>query len=216
MAGAAPSVLRDLRDKHPNDSPPSIPENHTPALQVSPTQVSTALSSFSPAAGPGPSGERPSHLQAAIQCANSAGAEHALHSTTMIINTLLAGKAPEGCAEWIAGARLFAIKKKSQGIRPIASGDVTRRLVAKVCCTHMQGQAKHVFQPFQFGVGIPGGAEAIVHSVRALSEADPGPAVLTIDFRNAFNEVMHPHVALSGTDGTNNPTMGGVVLWPPI
>ena len=69
----------------------------------------------------------------------------------------------------------FPVKKKGGGVRPIAAGDTTRRLVAKVCCKQVQEQARTTLQPFQFGVGTPGGAEAIVHSVRTLSANPTNP-----------------------------------------
>ena len=53
----------------------------------------------------------------------------------------------------------------------------------------MRQQAAEIFQPLQFGVGTPGGAEAIIHTVRALTEIHTDWAVLKLDFRNAFNEV---------------------------
>ncbi|MCI92637.1 hypothetical protein A2U01_0113933, partial [Trifolium medium] len=56
----------------------------------------------------------------------------------------------------------------------------------------MKGVGKNVIQylnDFQFGVGISGGAEAILHSVnRLLSQRheDGSLAMLTVDFSNAF------------------------------
>ena len=91
-----------LLAKHPPGSPTSTPVNHTPALQISQTQVSAAIQSFSKSAGPGPSGERPAHLQYAIQGPNSAAAQRALKSTTAVVNQLLAGKAPKTVMEWLS------------------------------------------------------------------------------------------------------------------
>ncbi|XP_021979967.1 uncharacterized protein LOC110876095 [Helianthus annuus] len=59
----------------------------------------------------------------------------------------------------------------------------------------MKGVGKEMskyLNDFQFGVGVSGGAEAILHSVnRVLSEChtDGSLAMLTVDFSNAFNQV---------------------------
>jgi hypothetical protein len=59
----------------------------------------------------------------------------------------------------------------------------------------MKGVSKNVakyLNDFQFGVGISGGAEAILHSAnRLLSQRhrDGSLAMLTVDFSNAFNMV---------------------------
>ncbi|XP_022031302.1 uncharacterized protein LOC110932259 [Helianthus annuus] len=59
----------------------------------------------------------------------------------------------------------------------------------------MKGVGKEMtkyLNDFQFGVGVSGGAEAILHSVnRVLSErhTDGSLAMLTVDFSNAFNQV---------------------------
>ena len=99
------------------------------------------------------------------------------------------GRAPAKISKWVAGANLFALKKKDDSVRPVAAGDVTRRLVSKLCCLHCKEQASELLQPFQYGVGIKGGAEAVVHCSRALLAQNPELASLQLDFRNAFNEV---------------------------
>ena len=45
------------------------------------------------------------------------------------------------------------------------------------------------FGPCQCGVGMPGGAENVVHGVRMLLEDDPGNVVVSLDLSNAFNTV---------------------------
>ena len=99
------------------------------------------------------------------------------------------GKAPVEISGWLAGANLFALKKKDSSIRLVAAGDVTRRLVSKLCCLHCKEQASELLQPLQYGVGIKGGAEAVVHCSRAILAQNPTLASLQLDFRSAFNEV---------------------------
>ena len=49
-----------------------------------------------------------------------------------ICSSLAAGNAPTSIAPWLAGAPIFPLKKKHGGIRPIAVGEVIRRLVGKL------------------------------------------------------------------------------------
>ena len=49
---------------------------------------------------------------------------------TKVVNLFASGNAASGTAEYCAGANLYAANKKDGGIRPIAVGDVMRRLVS--------------------------------------------------------------------------------------
>ena len=75
-------------------------------------------------------------------------------------------KAPVEVSQWLAGANLFALKKRQHS--QVAAGDVTHRLVSKLCCLHCKELASELLQPLQYGVGIKGGAEAVVHCTRAI------------------------------------------------
>ena len=48
------------------------------------------------------------------------------------------------------------------------------------------------FSPVQFGVGIPGGAENVVHGVRNLLSDHPDWVLVSLDLVNAFNSVSRP------------------------
>jgi hypothetical protein len=67
------------------------------------------------------------------------------------------------------------------------SGFVARQEAPKLACS--------VFAPIQFGVGVPGGAETIIHTCQLFSQLALQPsatedlAIQQIDFRNAFNEI---------------------------
>ncbi|GKB42875.1 hypothetical protein Tco_0887817 [Tanacetum coccineum] len=79
------------------------------------------------------------------------------------------GKCPMMLGEYIASAPLTPLVKPGGGIRPIA-----------------------VALSGGFGVGVPGGGEAILHAVNRLVEDrgdDVGLSMLLVDFQNAFNLV---------------------------
>ena len=89
-------------------------------------------------------------------------------------------------------------KKKSGGLRPIAVGEVLRRLTSK-CLSHaVLDDALQSLVPLQVGVGVRGGCEAIVHSVAGTLEDASIPSIdrwtLLLDFRNAFNSVSRKHI----------------------
>ena len=133
MAEDSAAVLSKLQEKHPAGTQPPA-STFGPAVQFSKEKVLKAALSISRASGAGPSGERASHLHAAFQGPSSASADRALCTTTQVVNTLLLGRAPAEISKWVVGANLFALKKKDDSIRPVAAGNVTRRLMSELCC----------------------------------------------------------------------------------
>ena len=89
----------------------------------------------------------------------------------------------------MCGARLHAAAKKDGGIRPIAVGNILRRLTAKTIARRVQERAASLLAPHQLGVGVKNGCEAILHTVRKVLESDPSLFCLQVDFQNAFNLV---------------------------
>ena len=55
-----------------------------------------------------------------------------LRSLTCFMNHLLSGKGPACLAPWLCGAPLTALLKKGGGVRPIAVGEVLRRLASRL------------------------------------------------------------------------------------
>jgi hypothetical protein len=108
------------------------------------------------------------------------------------INFLLEGKIPDSVRPLFFGASLLALQKKDGGVRPIAVGNVWRRLVSKIICNRITPVISTRLSPHQLGVGIKNGAEVGAHTARLYfsSLAHTGiKAFLKIDFRNAFNEL---------------------------
>ena len=72
-------------------------------------------------------------------------------------------------AHIFAGARLTPLAKKDGGVRPVACGEVLRRVASKCACRRLRSWGLRFFPAnAQFGVGCPGGAEAVVHAARAV------------------------------------------------
>ena len=112
-----------------------------------------------------------------------------------VLNILFAGKVPEAIAPLLAGGSLTAllkVKGNSWDVRPIAVGEVIRRLASKCACNVVKEKASDFFSPFQFGVACPRGSEKIIHNLREVLKqhwSDPDFAVIKIDMQNAFNLV---------------------------
>ena len=125
---------------------------------------------------------RPEHLKVATKASPGTTADRALQALTKLVNAMAAGKVP-----YLCGARLHAARKKDFTIRPIAVGNLLRRLVAKCFSSALANKAAALLAPHQLGVGVRGGCEAITHAVREDVEQDPSLWVLQTDLVNAFN-----------------------------
>ena len=90
---------------------------------------------------------------------------------------------------FLAGGVSIALAKPTRGVRPLCCGDPLRRLVAKCFCLGGKGEISQKFKGKNYGVGCPGGVEAVAHSLRDVlhRHRDSDLALLKIDFKNAFN-----------------------------
>ena len=71
------------------------------------------------------------------------------------------------------------------------TGETLRRLAAKLLLRKHLEDVLPSLLPHQVGVGVRGALDCVIHNLKAwASVAMPGHALLTIDFRNAFNEVL--------------------------
>lgn len=102
---------------------------------------------------------------------------------------MLKGKVNESVCKYIYGANLCALYKKDGGIRPIAIGLSIRRLVSKLCCSHVRDDIGDYFNPIQLGFATRQGCEAAVHSLRQYVHDDENveKIIVKIDYKNAFS-----------------------------
>ncbi|KAJ0925109.1 putative reverse transcriptase domain, exostosin [Helianthus annuus] len=194
VAPLADSTLKALIDKHPVVSPPSLPSNPLaqPTLVVDGDCVLKCIRSFPKGTSCGRDGMRAQHLLDAIGGEGSVTSSGLLTSITEVVNLWLGGSCPMVLAEFVASAPLTPLLKPDKGIRPIAVGGIWRRLVSKVAMKKVGKEMAQYLGDYQFGVGMPNGAEAVLHSAnRFLNSfhADGSLALLTVDFSNAFNTV---------------------------
>ena len=116
-----------------------------------------------------------------------------LESLCRLVNIMSAGNVPTEVAPFLCGASHTALSKKSGGFRPIAVGEIFRRLVSKCLCQCVSTLAVDVLSPLQLGVNVSLGSEAIVHAVNTLMCDSSIPSdskwTLQVDFSNAFNSI---------------------------
>lgn len=194
----SPNTLATLQSKHPSRHPDSqMPEppdaTSVSALQLNMDQIRKAILSFPGGSAGGYDLLLPQHLKDLISKASGDNGMHLLVAITRLCNKMLKGEIPRAILPILYGAKLIAFSKPNGGVRPIAIGNTLRRLTAKAAAFHVQAEVKSKLFPFQLGVAISGGAEAIVHTVRSFCNSkliSPEPvAILKIDFENAFNTI---------------------------
>ncbi|GJW24453.1 hypothetical protein Tco_0038264, partial [Tanacetum coccineum] len=169
-SGVAPyndATLQELKTKHPFMSTPSLRDSHIDhhPLIASQDVFSGQIKSFPRGTSCGRDGLRAQHLMDCLSGAAVAISDKLVSSITQV---------PGG------------------GIRPIAVGTIWRRLVSKVSATMIGHSLDGYLDGLQFGVGVPGGGEAILHAVNRLVEDrgdDVGLSMLLVNFQNAFNLV---------------------------
>ena len=95
-------------------------------------------------------------------------------------------------AVFVSFAPLTQLSKPDNEILPIAVHTMCRHLVSKLAMKGVGKEMTKYLNDFQFGVGVSGDAEGVLHSAnRVLSERhnDGSLSMLTVDFSNAFNLV---------------------------
>ena len=156
-------------------------------LNFSSTSVEAKLKEFPPGSSGGPSGWRSSHLKEMLKakCKQPFLAALAAYCTR-IAN----GAFSSECMAVITAARLVPIGKPSGGLRPIAVGDVLRRLAGKLLMDVIMAKTTEYLQPEQVGVQVPNAAETAARKIRLWAEdAKPDEVLLQVDMCNAFGTV---------------------------
>ncbi|MGH8465836.1 MAG: reverse transcriptase domain-containing protein [Pseudomonas sp.] len=107
-----------------------------------------------------------------------------------LVNQAQHGRLPRWCYTLLAGANLVALRKGLADVRPIAMGNMFRKLVSRCLLVHHQPLLDAHFMPTQFGVGARNGAETIVHATSTLMDAHPDWVFFQTDFANAYNSIL--------------------------
>lgn len=148
------------------------------------SEVKSSILSFRNGTSGGFNSLRPQILKDLLDDA----ASQLLSTITSFMKVILNGKVPIDISPYFYGASLTALLKKRGGIRPIASGNVLRRIAAKIACRRVTPVLINLFKPNQLRVGIKNGAEAGAHAARIYFNIKHKniKAFMKIDIKNAF------------------------------
>ncbi|XP_038698724.1 uncharacterized protein LOC119996235 [Tripterygium wilfordii] len=194
VASSSAATWQGLVEKHPQcECPtPSTFGNSAAPFEASMGAIEEAIKSFPKGTACGRDGLRAQHLIDAMRGAAAAIKDDLLHSIALVVNLWLAGRCPTELGPYVASAPLTPLLKSDGGIRPIAVGTIWHRLVSKLTVKGVIKDMVHYLRDHQFGVGIPEGAEAVIHAVNRIVQAEKDNTKLTmslVDFSNAFNLV---------------------------
>mgnify|MGYP002811166483 CR=1 FL=1 len=190
-ADPSPEVLQEMRDKHPTPWGgirwgDLRPVHAAAAVAFDDEAVRDAIRSFPRDSAGGPSGLRPQHLRDAMV----PGFEDELvRQLSALANMMARGEAPEAARPFLCGATLTALPKEDGIQRPVAVGEVLRRLVGKCLAQAVREDARKLFEPLQVGVGTPGGCEAVPHVCRkwfGLHAGDVNRVLAQVDMENSI------------------------------
>ena len=99
---------------------------------------------------------------------------------------------PDTLEAYLAG-RLLALDKAPGDpdlqVRPIAVGEVLRRIVGKTIAWTLNEIIQEAAGPLQVSTGLKGGAEAAIHSMKKIFEFESTDAIILVDAANAFNRL---------------------------
>lgn len=185
------SAATKLQALHP-EAP--VPAQETEALlrlaetiEISEKQLVSAVRSFSSTTATGVLGIKVPLLKQMLQYDVSGVFTRALR---VFVVSCANGKTPEVMRPFLAGASLTGLPKLPSGIRPIAAGEILRRIIAKATLSNAMAQLADFFGDFQLGVGRKGGIEHIVFAINKLvaeNVDNPDFVGVKVDMKNAFN-----------------------------
>ena len=154
------------------------------------------IARFPKGTAPGPSGLRASHLQYAVRRPGLVAP--LVQALATLTRAWVNGTLPLEHAPFFTGANLTPLRKKDNGVRPVAVGEVLRRLVGKALLATPEAKAQLAkLQPVQAGVGVRNATESVAMCTQNLANAlgtGQSWVMLQVDLRNAFNCVERLHV----------------------
>ena len=156
------------------------------------------MASFPNGSAGGMDGLHPQLLKDMVSPVTGANGPQLIQNLAALSTIIAAGNLPLPIREFLFGARLVGLAKKDGGIRPIAIGNILRRVICKAACSNVKEKVTALLAPKQLGFGLSMGAEGADHAARrflqnSLASDDP-LILLKIDFSNAFNSLRRDHM----------------------
>ena len=155
-----------MHPSEPEDSVTPIIPSENIAVTADEKKIIISLRSFSGGCCGGIDVLRPAHLLDLVAVSTAEAGLHLRRSITNLTNKILRGDVSDYAVKLFFSSNLTALKNKDVGIRPVAVGNVFRRLPVKVGCYAVSRAVSHELLPILLGVSVKGGGEAAVHAVR--------------------------------------------------
>ena len=105
-------------------------------------------------------------------------------------NTIVSSDVLHTIVPLLSASKLIALPKTESDVRPIAIGEVFRRLTAKTICQQKFSDFSSFFSPLQHGIATPEGGELLTHHIQILLEKNPDWSILKTDVRNALTHCL--------------------------
>lgn len=167
---------------------------------LSPAAVTRALRRCPRGSASGPDGWRFEHLKLAVSKAPELAtlAPRMLKALVAVMIAVALGRLPSTCRDAFATAAVSALQKASTTpqlkARPLAAGNVLRRLVSMALAFEHVSDLRTAGGPYQVAIGRSSAAEGVCLAVRQALLDIPGAHCATWDARNAFNQVDRQHM----------------------
>ena len=151
-------------------------------------QLVHALYTSTRGAGRGGSRMRSEHLRAVVE-------ERRIIPLYHVVKAVANDRVPPAIRPYLCVGSVTPLRKPATqaqpqpGIRPIVVGEPLLRLTGRILAIQNAARFRTFFLPLQFGVGVRGGAEMIIHTTRLATELHEDWAVFQADFKNAFNTI---------------------------
>ena len=117
-------------------------------------------------------------------------------ASTALMNAVFRNALPPNARRLLLAGRLVLLRKPNGGRRPIVVPSQFSRLASMLAVDIMRARVGDAISPDQYGIRVPGGAATAVHVLQATLEAveagcgdQAHPAVLSIDFANAYGNL---------------------------
>ena len=179
-----------LRSNHP-------PVSVDPRIVQFPDQCSPlcATQSFVRSSNGGVDGIHPGHIRDLVSMDANKSDYRLLNSLSRLANHIFNGNLSYLSRDALLASSLTALRKKDRGIRPIAVGNMFRRIASKLAVRSVRTRVSEQLRTVQVGFDLADEAEATVHAARKFITNDrPHDILLKIDMRNAFNSLRSDHI----------------------
>ncbi|CAK0846385.1 unnamed protein product [Prorocentrum cordatum] len=107
------------------------------------------------------------------------------------------GSAPPVVDEWLRTGAITALHKASGGVRPLTVLAPFRRIVLTGFVAHTKAATRAAAGSYQYGLGVPGGADVQFKALQAAVHDRPGSVLVAVDVSNAFGTLARRGVIAS-------------------